>query len=213
MSDRNPYQDTVNDQLYSDDPVALDNTSLVDGHGGPPPTHNQRGYIAYRGSEQHGVQFERESEGLRYDLEQAAFNQAVRQDITPRDLVPPKPIPVVVEDTPNLLYRRLARGTTHVLDPIETLWRPLVSADGMRRRLQLRMYAVNVGTSYVMLLSPDASPSELTAVEFIGDHVEQVVFETTSTAPMSVRLMFATGPVRVSVWTEYLMRDGESLGV
>ena len=205
-----PYVDTAPDQLYSDDDGNL-NPHASDTLPTPPVT-NEKGYISYRGSEQHGVRFLPDSEGPtrtnKYAAEQQAFETYTNPNITPRDIVPVRPLAVEIVDTPNLLHRRVARGTTYGFASTDTDWHQILQADPFRKRVIIR--ARTTGGFYIFALSPEQTPNDMTAIEVSGTSGIEVL-DTTSTSPFAIRVLGGDGTLRISVWTEYLMYDGERI--
>lgn len=205
-----PYSDTVADDLYADSTTSTNPVpSQVVGN---PPTPNVKGYIPYRGSEQHGRRFEPDTEGPnrlnKYTAEQQAFETYTDPTITPRDIEPIRPLAVQMVDTPNLLYRRLARGTTYGIDATDLAWHQILQADSMRKRVIVRFRTT--GGFYIASLSPEQTPSDIMAVEISGSSGVEVL-DSTTTSPLFVRVLGGDGQLRVSVWTEYLQYDGERI--
>lgn len=215
MSVNDPmYDDNVPDQLFDGEPVAVHADSLVDGNTPTPPVTNVRGYIPYRGSEQHGVRFTEESEGRTkrngYEAEQKAYENYVDPTVTPRDIVPVQPIAVKVVEQLDLLKNKIARVNRYALD-VNSGWVCIASAVQSRTRLQVRV-SRRTGGYTVMQLSPSAQPSELQSYE-CNSGSNEVLIDTEMTGPLWARIIGtdATEPHYISVWSEYGVHNGEKL--
>lgn len=205
-----PYTDQYEDELYETPKV--EGPLNVSRETGNPPTLNQRGYIAWRGGEQHGVPFTKEMEGAtrenHYAGEQQAFETYIDPTITPRDLGPVRPLAVELVESPDLLYMRKARATTYAFEASDVLWHPVLQEDRFRKRVLIR--ARTLGGFFIMAISPEQNPSDMTAFEVSSSGGVELM-DSHYTGPLSVRVLGGDGQLRISVWTEYVAFNGERL--
>src|SRR5690606_32190294 len=102
----------------------------------PPPPGNARNYVPYRGAEQHGVPNQRDPRAdieKPFASEQDALDRANDPTITPRDLVPVKPVPVTIVHRPDLLHRRRVHTATYLVRAGSPML--IAPADPLRTRL------------------------------------------------------------------------------
>lgn len=204
-----PYTDRVADQLYGDDDGIAE--PVVGKNVDTPPTTNVNGYVAYRGSEQHGVRFdpdsEREHKFNKYAAEQQAFETYIDPTVTPRDIVPGAPLAVALVNNPDLLYRKQSRIRT-LFVPANTGPLLLVPDDWNRSRMIIRASAALASTLYLKTKDDgnqtlDAIPTVITAGAVAN------VLESFATTSFYVSA--GAADIQVHIYTEYLVFNGHPL--
>lgn len=182
-----------------------------------PPTTNDRGYVAYRGSEQHGVRFDGTENGFdnrsAYRAEQRAFDHVVSDKVTPRDTSPADPIRVMVVRDASLLTGTRARATQYTLT-VANGWSAITQNERYRTRLSLSASLAGAGTYAVIELCPDDNPNSLLAYRIrITPGISGVIFDTGYTGRLFARIVSTDDAVGVSVsmWAEYPIFDGEKV--
>lgn len=97
-------------------------------------------HVPYRGNEQHGVEFNTPAEDFTpYWSEQAAEDKYMSPEVSPRDVVPMKPIPVEIVDNPDLLRLKYARITNTFVPSVSTVQSVKV-LESNRFRNRVRVY-------------------------------------------------------------------------
>ena len=182
-----------------------------------PPTTNTRGYVAYRGSEQHGVRFNGTENGLNsqsaYRAEQRAFDNVVSDKVTPRDTSPADPIRVMVVRDASLLNGTRARATQYTLT-VANDWSAITQNERYRTRLAVSASMAGAGTYAVLELCPDNNPNSLLAYRIrITPGISGAIFDTSYTGRLFARIVSTDDLVGISVsmWAEYPIFDGEKL--
>lgn len=117
-------------------------------------TRNTITHVPYRGNEQHGVEFNTPAQDYTpYWSEQAAEDKYMSPEVTPRDIVPMKPVPVQVVNNPDLIHPgRITMTSQNVMpagvsgfDAVALNMQMIVSPQQFRKNLKLKAGLNNSG--------------------------------------------------------------------
>jgi len=179
----------------------------------PPPPGNARNYVPYRGAEQHGVPNQRDPRAdieKPFASEQDALDRANDPTITPRDLVPVKPVPVTIVHRPDLLHRRRVHTATYLVRAGSPML--IAPADPLRTRLVITSAAAGDDDVRVYLAP---SPDAIESVSFllpIGDGLTTDVTDAIYAVPvLASGDLAAQDGTRIGVWIETTQSDGDPL--
>lgn len=183
------------------------------------PTPNVNGFVPYRGAEQHGVRFngmEHETPPAHYGAEQRAFENYIDPRVTPRDDSPVKPIRVAIVKDANLLSGVRARATNYALS-VNNLntYITVVQPERYRKKLKITAFLLASGTFANINICPEIDATDMKAFTMVVTQTTagQVMLETEYTGPLQVSLLATNDAqgVRLSMWTEYEIFDGNDL--
>lgn len=147
----------------------------------PPQAGNVNDYIPFLGQNNHGVRNARDphtgfevSDDKPYASDQAAQDHAQDQTVTPRDLIPVKPVPVTIVDRPDLL-RRINTRTSSVRVKVGGVPVLIAPADPFRTRLVINVLAFDNVMTYLTTDRDGIEPNSFPVSPYTGQ------LETTST--------------------------------
>jgi hypothetical protein len=180
----------------------------------PPETPNVKGFVPYRGSEQHGVAFEElGATYLPYKSEADAHVKFIDPNITPRDVPEITPVQVSIVDNPTLIQPRHWRGQSYNLPVTPAYgWVQIVQQERFRKRVVITA-AGSAGGTATLRVATSASANEATSVFCLVQTGNQVtIVDSEAQKGFFVWIVSATDPtVIVSVATEYFDYDGSKL--
>lgn len=173
-------------------------------------------HVPYRGNEQHGVEFNTPAGDFQpYASEQAAQEQVIRDDITPRDPANIAPIRVKVIDSPDLLYRRVARATNFIVNADNLgVWINVAQPNAMRKRIIVTTSVIAVGSVILANVAlSDSSPDDMNSFIYRGGSITTTVIDSSYTGGVWVKVfqITASSTQSIGVVQEYVVTDGDPL--
>lgn len=182
----------------------------------PPVTPNVRGFVPYRGSEQHGVPFQESGKGFEpYLHEGLAHEHYVDANVTPRDIPPVKPVQVQMVSNPSLIEPRHIRFMSYNFATSATMqFYQVVQPERFRKRCVVTASDSNGGTATVRIANTGDASTPNSMIRVVPTGQDLVLLDAEVQSGLWIWPVSSTNSlIVVSVMLEYYTYDGASLGL
>lgn len=171
-------------------------------------------HVPYRGNEQHGVEFNTPAQDFTpYWSEQAAEDKYMSPEVTPRDVVPMKPVPVQIVNDPDLLNNRRIQFNSYTIPVNSGVYIQVASADRMRSRLIVRAGGINFAYGGIRVARTADAGDANSAMYVVPQQNSATIIDTTASDAVWVKTLATQDGLQVviSVITEYDDYEGRPL--